>query len=145
MKKYSIALIVLLVIDFSALAQEDSSGRIPEYNIPYELPSVENIKDILNRIRVYYEESSNQSVVDSKTGEQITDFKSFNIDAVPSKGFSSEWSYTHGVVLSAFEYIDDVIDDDGFFENNIKFYDYVANNLPYFQKNKDKIHKEKRW
>lgn len=124
MKKYTIALIVLLIIDFASIAQVDLSGRIPEYKTPYELPSVENIKNILNQIRIYYEESSNQSIVDSKTSEPITDFKSFNIDAVPSKGFSSEWSYTHGVVLSAFEYIDDVLDDDAFFSNNVKFYDY---------------------
>lgn len=143
MKKYTIALIVLLIIDFASKAQVDLSGRIPEYKTPYELPSVENIKNILNQIRIYYEESSNQSIVDSKTSEPITDFKSFNIDAVPSKGFSSEWSYTHGVVLSAFEYIDDVLDDDAFFSNNVKFYDYVVKNLSYFQNNKDKIHKEK--
>lgn len=143
MKKYTIALIVLLIIDFASIAQVDLSGRIPEYKTPYELPSVENIKNILNQIRIYYEESSNQSIVDSKTSEPITDFKSFNIDAVPSKGFSSEWSYTHGVVLSAFEYIDDVLDDDAFFSNNVKFYDYVVKNLSYFQNNKDKIHKEK--
>ncbi len=142
--KNSVLLIALLVLcNPRIIAQQNIDGRIPEYKIPYELPSVENIKDILKRIRVYYEESSNQSIVDSKTGEPITDFKSFNIDAVPSKGFSSEWSYTHGVVLSAFEYIDDVLDDDAFFSNNVKFYDYVVKNLSYFQNNKDKIHKEK--
>ncbi|KJD34341.1 hypothetical protein PK35_00535 [Tamlana nanhaiensis] len=142
--KNSVLLIALLVLcNARIIAQQNINSRIPEYNIPYELPSVENIKDILNRIRVYYEESSNQSIVDSKTGEPITDFKSFNINAVPSKGFSSEWSYTHGVVLSAFEYIDDVLGDDAFFSNNVKFYDYVVESLPYFQKNKAKIHKEK--
>ncbi len=50
-------------------------------------------------------------------------------------GFSSEWSYTHGVVLSAFDYIDDVTGDEAFFANNTKFYDFVIEYLPYFRKN----------
>ncbi|WP_370479535.1 glycoside hydrolase family 88/105 protein [Tamlana flava] len=143
MKNSILLLVLILTCSNRITAQQSSEGRIPQYKVPYEFPKVENIKDVLNRIRVYYEESSNQTIVDSKTGAQITDFKSFNKDAVPSKGFSSEWSYTHGVVLSAFEYIDDVIDDDSFFENNTKFYDYVLKNLSYFQKNKNKIHQEK--
>ncbi len=143
MRKHLITAILLTACFYLNYAQENLEGRIPKYEIPYELPSVESIKDILNQIRVYYEGSSNQSIVVSKTGEAITNFKSFNADAVPSKGLSSEWSYTHGVVLSAFEYIDDVIGDDRFFDNNIKFYDYVVKHLPYFQNNKDKIHKEK--
>ncbi|MFL1012134.1 glycoside hydrolase family 88/105 protein [Flavisericum labens] len=142
MKKY-ITIVLLIAFATTIFAQQNSDGRIPEYEIPYTMPKVEGVKDVLNRVRVFYENSSNQIIVDSKTGEEITSFKSFNVDAVPSKGFSSEWSYTHGVVLSAFEYIDDVIEDDKFFKNNTKFYDYVVENLPYFQKNKDQINKEK--
>lgn len=123
--------------------QENSAGRIPEYEIPYELPSVETIQEVLNRIRVYYESTSTQSIVDSQTGEKITDFTTFNPNAEPSPGFSSSYSYTHGVVLSAFEYIDDVTGDKSFFADNTKFFDFVVQNLPYFQKNSDNIHSEK--
>lgn len=143
MKKHLISAITLLLFNFVITAQEDSNGRIPEYEIPYTMPSVDGVKDALNRIRMYYESSSNQTIVDSDTGNQITDFKEFNKNAVPSNGFSSEWSYTHGVVLSAFEYIDDVTGDKAFFSNNMKFYDYVIKNLPYFQNNSEKIQKEK--
>lgn len=141
MKKLQTILIALFLMSssFTLNAQENAAGRIPEYEIPYELPTVENIKEALNRVRVYYESTSPQSIVDSKTGEKITDFSTFNPNATPSSGFSSSYSYTHGVVLSAFEYIDKVTGAPSFFADNIKFFDFVTENLPYFQDNSDKL------
>ncbi|MFG6686473.1 glycoside hydrolase family 105 protein [Mariniflexile sp. HNIBRBA6329] len=141
--KHLVIILFVIVQGFILKAQENTNTRIPNYEIPYEFPEVENIKEVLNRIRIYYEASSPQSIVDSKTGNKITNFKTFNTNAEPSKGFSSEYSYTHGVVLSAFDYIENVTGDKAFFANNIKFFDYIVKNLPYFQKNSDKIKKEK--
>ncbi len=145
MNHFKLALFFLLLMPSSVMlnAQENAPGRIPEYDVPYEYPTADGIKEVLNRIRIYYESSSPQIIVDSKTGEEITDFTTFNIYAEVSDGFSSEWSYTHGVVLSAFEYIDYVTGDKSFFANNIKFYDFVIEHLPYFQKNAEKIKSER--
>jgi len=145
MNHFKLALFFLLLMPCSVMlnAQENAPGRIPEYDVPYEYPTADGIKEVLNRIRIYYESSSPQIIVDSKTGEEITDFTTFNIYAEVSDGFSSEWSYTHGVVLSAFEYIDYVTGDKSFFANNIKFYDFVIEHLPYFQKNAEKIKSER--
>jgi rhamnogalacturonyl hydrolase YesR len=119
------------------------AGRVPEYEIPYVLPTVDGIGDVLIRVRKYYESTSPQTIVDSKTGKTITDFTTFTPNAEPSPGFSSEWSYTHGVVLSAFDYITAVTGNKSFFDDNIKFFDYVFKNLPYFQNNSDKIESSK--
>lgn len=145
MNKLKTIVIALLLTCFADMlnAQDNQAGRIPEYEIPYELPSVENVKEVLNRIRVYYESTSPQIIIDSKTGEKISDFNTFNPNAVPSPGFSGEWSYTHGVVLSAFDYITKVTGDKTFINNNTKFYEYVIENLPYFQNNSDKIKSSK--
>ena len=124
-------------------AWDQDVQRIPDYPVEYVYPSVEGIQGVLNRVRTYYENSSPQTIVDSETGQQITDFSAFNKNAEPSDGFSSEYSYTHGVVLSAFDYIDDVTEDTSFFANNIKFYDYVLRYLPYFENNRDQIEQEK--
>jgi unsaturated rhamnogalacturonyl hydrolase len=115
-------------------AQETAPGRVPDYPVAYEMPTTENIKEVLLRIKKYYESTSDQTIVDSKTSDRITNFASYNNNAMPSRGFSSEWSYTHGVVLSAFDYITKVTGDESFFANNTKFYNYVVDNLPYFQK-----------
>jgi unsaturated rhamnogalacturonyl hydrolase len=135
--------VMLSILSFGLLAQEESTGRLPEYEIAYELPTTQMVMDVLHRIRKYYESTSSQTIVDSKTGRTISDFSTFNPNAQPSDGFSSEWSYTHGVVLSAFEYIDDVTGDKTFFNDNLKFYDYVVINLPYFEKNKTRIDQTK--
>ncbi|GJM33913.1 MAG: hypothetical protein DHS20C18_29140 [Saprospiraceae bacterium] len=140
MNQYKLALFFLLILLFNnALnAQEDAPERIPEYPIPYEYPMVDGIKDVLNRVRGYYESTSPQKIIDEK-GNEITDFSKLNEHAQVSSGFSSEWSYTHGVVLSAFDYIDDVTGDKTFFANNAKFYDFVIKHLPYFRKNAEKF------
>ncbi|WP_394706603.1 glycoside hydrolase family 105 protein [uncultured Draconibacterium sp.] len=137
------ALVLFLSAGLLAQTNEDIPGRIPEYEVPYEYPTEDAVLEVLNRVRQYYESTSAQMIVDSETGKEITDFSAFNKNATISHGFSSEWSYTHGVVLSAFEYIDDVTGDKAFFANNTRFYDWVLKNLPYFEKNKEQIKSEK--
>ena len=125
-------------LNTTIITLEEVPGRIPEYPVPYEYPTVAGIKDVLNRVRVYYESTSSQTIIDAETGKEITDFSQLNQNARFSKGFSSEWSYTHGVVLSAFAYIDDVIGDKAFFANNTQFYDFVLKYLPTFRENAEK-------
>ena len=146
MKQYKSVLIFIVILLFSTMltAQEDASGRIPKYPVPYEFPTVDGIKEVLNRVRVYYESTSPLNIIDSETGEEITDFSKLNKNARVSSGFSSEWSYTNGVVLSAFDYIDDVTGDPAFFANNTRFYDLVIETLPYFRENREKFGKEAR-
>ena len=148
MKHFKLLLTILFLLPLSqvATAQENAPGRIPVYSIPYEMPTVDGIKDVLTRVRKYYESTSQQAIIDSETGEKITDFTKLNKNAKVSSGFSSSWSYTHGVVLSAFDYVDDVIDDKAFFANNTKFFDLVIETLPYFEKiDKEKGTKSYAW
>ncbi len=145
--QYKWVLSLLYISLFSTIlpAQEAAPGRIPIYPVPYEYPTIDGIKEVLNRVRVYYESTSTLKIVDSETGEEITDFTKLNKNARVSNGFSGEWSYTNGVVLSAFEYIDDVTGDPAFFANNTKFYDLVIETLPYFIKNRGKFGREARY
>lgn len=123
-------------------AQEEVKGRVPIYPIAYEYPNVDSIKAVLNRVRVYFEATSKQQIIDAETGKEITDFTKPNKNAKIANGFSSEWTYTHGVVLSAFEYLDKVTGDQRFFANNTKFFDFVVKTLPYFRKNEAQFGKE---
>jgi unsaturated rhamnogalacturonyl hydrolase len=137
--KSVLPIIILMIGSITTVAQEDDPGRIPEYTVPYEYPTVEGIKVVLNRVSNYYKSTSQQKIINTKTGKEITDFSVLNKETVVSTGFSSEWSYTHGVVLSAFEYIDDVVGDTAFLANNIRFYDFVIEHLPYFRKNAEQF------
>ena len=147
MDQFKSVLLFLLIVHFSTIltAQENAPGRIPEYPVPYEYPTIDGINEVLNRVRVYYESTSTLKIVDAETGEEITDFSKLNKNARVSSGFFSEWSYTNGVVLSAFEYIDDVTGDPAFFANNTRFYDLVIETLPYFIKNRETYGREARY
>lgn len=122
----------LATLSTSSLAQEDQ-GRIPVYPVPYTYPTVEGVSEVLNRVRMYYESTSPRIIMDAETGAEITDFSTPREQARVSSGFASEWSYTHGVVLSAFDYIDDVTGNERFFANNARFFDFVVESLPYFR------------
>jgi rhamnogalacturonyl hydrolase YesR len=124
------------------IGQEQSSVRIPKYPVSYDMPTVGGVKDVLNRVKNYYDLTSSLKIIDSKTGEEITDFSKLNKNAEVSDGFASEWTYTNGVVLSAFDYIDDVTGDKTFFSHNPRFFDLVIKTLPYFQKIDQKYDKK---
>lgn len=145
MKKYKYLILftlLLFTVKFVS-AQVSEADRIPKYTVPYEMPTVNDIKETLNSVKLYYQSTSPRLIVDAKTGKEITEFSTFNLDAEPSPGFSSEWSYTNGVVLSAFDYVTKITGDTSYFADNIDFFDFVMEYLPYFLKNKDKIKREK--
>jgi rhamnogalacturonyl hydrolase YesR len=118
-------------------AQEYAPERIPVYPVPYEPPTVDGVKEALSRVRNYYESTSSQQIINIQSGKEVTDLSKLNRNVSISPGFSSEWSYTHGVILSAFEYLDNIVDDKSFFSNNIKFYDFVVEHMAYFKQYSD--------
>ncbi len=140
-----VLLIVCISLNTSNLfAQEKTESRVPDYPVPYTYPSVDSIKGVLNRVRNYYDSTCDLKIIDSKTGKEITDFTTPNKNARVSEGFAGEWSYTNGVVLSAFEYIDDVTGDSTYFADNTRFFNLVVKTLPYFEKNHEVFGKEAR-
>lgn len=142
-KMHKINMLVACLFVCSKLsAQENVAGRVPVYPVKYELPAVDSIKEVLNRVRLYYQSTGPIKIVDGQTKKEITDFLEPNKTAKVEGGFAAEWSYTNGVVLSSFAYINDVTGDKSFFENNVRFYDLVTTNLPYFRKNAAKFGKE---
>ncbi|WP_018471834.1 glycoside hydrolase family 88/105 protein [Echinicola pacifica] len=127
----SFALISMLISTHGQA--QDLPGRVPNYQIPYEYPQRDQIIALLHRVRGYYETSSEQKIIDFKTGKEITNLSSPQENARLTEGLSTEWSYTHGVVLSAFDYIDTELGDPVFMANNRKYYDWIVEVLPYFQ------------
>lgn len=139
------SLFLVLLFSTTLSAQEEPKERIPDYPVSYVYPSTDSIKEILQRVGNYYKSTSELKIFDSETGEEITDFTQLNKNAEVADGFSSEWSYTNGVVLSAFEYMDDALEDPSFFEYNTQFYDFVVKTLPYLSEIKEKYDKHEKY
>ncbi len=79
----------------------------PAYVSPYGIPSIDDIKLILERIRIYLSSTTYMAIVDSETGAEITDFSRPDSNAVLKRGdfpiISYEWGVTYGAMLSAAE------------------------------------------
>lgn len=140
--KSTLLFIVSIISYANVIAQKNNTGRTPVYAVAYECPNADSVKVILNRVKHYYENSSAQKIIDIETGNTITDLTKLNKSARVSKGLSSEWTYTNGVVLSAFTYITGLTGDSSYFANNTKFYDFVLQSLPYFRRNAAAFGKE---
>lgn len=118
----------------AALSQK-VDPRIPTYTIPYVLPKVDSIKLACKRIFDYVSHTSERKVIDQSTGSEITDLSVPNKNAAVSKGFAGEWSYTLGVFISAIERLTEITGDNSWFDFDVKYFDYVFTNLPFFRKN----------
>ena len=123
------------LITNSSSAQDSAKLRLPEYAIAYSLPKLDDIQAILHKVRAYYESTGIHQVLDAETGMPIIDYAKINKGAKISNGFHNEWSYTNGVVMSAFSTISEELGDKQFYNNNELFFDFVLKTLPYFRKN----------
>lgn len=145
LKLKKIAVFCVLIYSGAIFAQEGASERYPDYKVPYTYPSVENIQEVLNQVWQYYRSTGDLVITDANTGQEITSFKKPNKNALAPDGFACEWSYTNGVVLSAFEYIDDVTGNSDYLAYNTEFFDFVVATLPFFDEIKEKYNKPEKY
>ncbi|HOI28518.1 MAG TPA: glycoside hydrolase family 88 protein [Melioribacteraceae bacterium] len=135
-------LIICIVLIYGAgIAQNKKASVIPneseaEYPIPYLIPKPAEIKEVIDRVKNYFVESTPYRIIDSKTGETITDFSEPNQNAQIdlSKGELTQWSYTMGVVYSGMNLATEVTGDKSYLDYAIKNYNFVFDHLPYFRK-----------
>jgi unsaturated rhamnogalacturonyl hydrolase len=89
-------------------------GRMrPEYPVPYGQMKVEEIAQVLNRIRVYLEANSPARLVNRQTREEITDKADPGAEAAmdfgPFQIISYEWGVTYSGMLLAAEATGDAL------------------------------------
>lgn len=79
----------------------------PEYKTPYGVPSVEEVKGHMDRVLRYLEDCTPARVVNSATGEPITDYTNLPAEAALENGdfrlTSYEWGVTYSAMLAAAE------------------------------------------
>ena len=116
------------------------------YPIPYQLPKPEEIKAVLERIRVNLERVMATEVVNAKTGAPVKDLTVFNADAIASQGERNGFDIlayatgvTHAGMLSAAEATGDKRYSD-FVRRHLQF---IGDTIPYFRTQADKIGVEK--
>jgi len=103
--------------------------------LDYTVPAEAEIKAALDRIRDHFVRSTPYRVIDTATGQPITDFatpiKTAGIDT--RNGEFNDWSYSMGVVLAAMLQVSEVTGDTSFQDYAYKNFDFIFQHLPYFR------------
>lgn len=77
----------------------------PEYPTPYGAPTIESVKEVLNKVYNYLNRVTPAKVIDKKTKQEITDFSKLHKDAVFAPAdfrlISYEWGVTYASMLLA--------------------------------------------
>ncbi len=114
MKRVIIILLLLGCFDFSGIAQSTVDGRDgdtplhlskPKYPMPYGVPSVDSISQLLQRIHDYLDAVTPVAVVDVATGKPVNGMPAADIETQFAKAdfrlVSYEWGVTYAAMLHA--------------------------------------------
>jgi unsaturated rhamnogalacturonyl hydrolase len=100
-------------------------GNQPAYVVPYHKSTVDEVTEVLGRLRAYLESATPAKIVDRQSGAEITDFSQPNPNAAFERGdgiifptVSYEWGVTYAGMLLAAEATGDA-----------KFNDYTSRRL----------------
>ena len=103
--------------------------------VDYTVPTEAEIKQVLDRIREHFVRSTPYRIIDTATGQPITDLsrpvKTAGIDN--RAGEFNDWTYSMGVVLAGMLQVADVTGDARFQDYTIKNFDFIFDHLDYFR------------
>ncbi|MBK9990579.1 MAG: glycoside hydrolase family 88 protein [Verrucomicrobia bacterium] len=107
------------------------------YTAPYQLPSVDEITAVLERVHAFVEKASPTRVIDETTGKEITDFTTPIATAIADRGEEdayNPWQYTMGVTHAAMLYATAVTGDQRYAGFTLRHMQFIHDRLPYFKK-----------
>ena len=104
--------------------------------VDYTVPSEAEIKAALDRIRDYLVRSTPYQIIDTTTGQPVTDFsKPFKTAGIDNRlGEFNDWTYPMGVVLAAMLLVTEATGDASFQDYTFKNFDFIFQHLPYFRR-----------
>lgn len=107
--------------------------QIPSYPVTYAPPRVEQITEILGRVRDRLEAATGSAIIDRETRQPVTDLSqpipNVVLDTGPERKFVP-YSYPMGVIYSGMLYANEVTGDPKYLDFVAKRYQFFADNLP---------------
>ena len=104
--------------------------------VDYTVPTEDEIKRALTRIRDYFVRSTPYRVIDTATGKPLTDLKTptrtAGIDLEP--GEFNDWTYSMGVVLAGMLQVTDATGDRSFEDYTRKNFAFIFDHLDFFKR-----------
>jgi rhamnogalacturonyl hydrolase YesR len=104
--------------------------------VDYTVPSPDEITIVLDRVLEYFVRSTAYRIIDTATGQPITDFitpvKTAAVDM--RLGEFNDWNYSIGVSLAAMVHVSEVTGDPRFQAYTLKNFDFIADHADYFRR-----------
>lgn len=111
-----LTLLIAILLNFSAVSfcqpkANDVTTPLhllqPDYPVPYKAPSIDNVKQVLDRVYNYLNEVTPAQVTDRRSGQAITNYSAADTNAILKQGdfrlTSYEWGVTYSGMLLASE------------------------------------------
>ncbi len=148
LKRISLLAVLASLVGMGACVQQekevqnDSNTPLhllqPDYNTPYGPLTTEKIKEDLDRVLHYLEQSTPTRVVSKTTGEEITDYAQITTEAQLERGAyrlaSYEWGVTYSAMLTAAE----ATGDEAYYNYVADRFKFLAAVAPHFRALLDK-------
>ncbi len=148
MKTFGLLAAFLLFPGLVALAQNeeeevnDTNSPLhllqPDYRVPYGLLSVDDVKGDMDRVLHYLEACTPMGVVNTATGEAVTDYKKMPDTAGLQPGTFRLTSYEWGVTYSAMLCAAEATGDQAYADYAVSRMSFLAEMAPYFKELLDK-------
>lgn len=132
----------ILLAAAAAAAQTPALGRSePNFTQPslapgvdYVVPAEKEIKVTLDRVLDHFVRSTSYRVIDTATGQPVTDLSKPTATAAIEAREFNEWDYPMGVVLAGMLLTADVTGDARYQEYVLKNFDFIFDHEPFFRK-----------
>jgi unsaturated rhamnogalacturonyl hydrolase len=130
----------LLAVSPAVLGQTPPLGRSdPAFQQPslapgvdYVVPTPAEIKSTLDRVRDYFVRSTHYRIVNTTTGQPITELSVPVVNAGVEE--FNDWDYPIGVALAGMLHVFDVTGDATYRDYTLKNFDFIFDHLDYFRR-----------
>lgn len=116
----------------------------PTYPVPYYMPTAAEITEVLQRVHGYLDRNLPTRVVDTKTGQPVTDFSkpiaTAQIERTKQAPGFNMLAYEMGVVYSGMLKAAAVTGDARFNQFTQQRFQFVVDKLPYFRAQEEQFH-----
>ncbi|HEA22988.1 hypothetical protein LCGC14_0695680 [marine sediment metagenome] len=140
-KTYDLIVVLVLCLAYPSLctAQEpvnDVTAPLhllqPEYPTPYGVKSIEEIVTTLDRVYDYLEKESASQLINSKTNEEVTNFKNLDENTIFEPGAFRLTSYEWGVTYAGMTQITEATGNPKYAEYTNKRLKLIADIAPFY-------------
>ncbi len=102
--------------------------------VDYTVPTEAEIKGVLDRVLGHFTRSTPYQIVDTETGQPITDLsRPVKAAGIPNSEFN-DWTYPMGVVLAGMLQVSEVTADPRYQAYALKNFDFIFDHLDYFRR-----------